>query len=187
MVLVLLPLVNTQLVNRELCFDGSSIVNKDFLYDFILSGNDISEHKIFIDRIDDEVKQYNSEFDDILQVRTSTENYNYSWNIPEKYLNLNVREYIIGLLTSEAHENHLSDADINIRLRRTLLEIRKWERHNLNKLLCTLIYIIDTFRENDIVWGTGRGSSCCCYILYLIGVHDVDSILYDLDLTEFFR
>jgi DNA polymerase III alpha subunit len=42
-------------------------------------------------------------------------------------------------------------------------------------------------RENDIVWGVGRGSSVASYILYLIGVHKVDSIQYGLDFNEFMR
>jgi len=46
---------------------------------------------------------------------------------------------------------------------------------------------VNIFEENKVVWGTGRGSSCASYILYLIGIHQVDSVKYDLDLGEFFR
>ena len=42
-------------------------------------------------------------------------------------------------------------------------------------------------RENNIVWGVGRGSSVSSYVLYLIGVHKVDSIKYNLDVTEFLK
>ena len=48
-------------------------------------------------------------------------------------------------------------------------------------------YIIDTLRENNIVWGVGRGSSVSSYMLYLIGVHKVDSIKYNLNINEFIR
>jgi len=37
------------------------------------------------------------------------------------------------------------------------------------------------------MWGVGRGSSVSSYILYLIGVHKIDSIKYDLDYKEFLR
>ena len=50
-----------------------------------------------------------------------------------------------------------------------------------------LKYMIDTFRKNDIVWGVGRGSSVASYVLFLIGVHKTDSMLYELDVTEFLR
>ena len=41
-------------------------------------------------------------------------------------------------------------------------------------------------REKNIIWGVGRGSSVSSYILYLIGVHRINSIKYELDYKEFF-
>jgi DNA polymerase III alpha subunit len=35
------------------------------------------------------------------------------------------------------------------------------------------------------VWGIGRGSSVSSYVLYVLGVHDVDSYAYDLDIGDF--
>ena len=49
-------------------------------------------------------------------------------------------------------------------------------------------YFLVTFmRDNKIVWGIGRGSSVASYVLFLLGVHKVDSIQYDLDWQEFLR
>ena len=42
-------------------------------------------------------------------------------------------------------------------------------------------------RKNKIVWGVGRGSSVASYVLYLIGVHKIDSIKYKLEWQEFLR
>jgi DNA polymerase III alpha subunit len=42
-------------------------------------------------------------------------------------------------------------------------------------------------RDNNIVWGVGRGSSVSSYVLYLLGVHRVNSLYYDLDIHEFLR
>jgi DNA polymerase III alpha subunit len=42
-------------------------------------------------------------------------------------------------------------------------------------------------REHNIVWGVGRGSSVASYCLYLIGVHKIDSIKYNLDIKEFLK
>jgi DNA polymerase III alpha subunit len=42
-------------------------------------------------------------------------------------------------------------------------------------------------RSNNIVWGVGRGSSVASYVLYLLGVHKVDSIKYGLDIREFLK
>jgi hypothetical protein len=49
------------------------------------------------------------------------------------------------------------------------------------------LYLVDFMRENKIVWGVGRGSSVASYILYIIGVHKVNSIQYGLDFHEFMR
>ncbi len=57
----------------------------------------------------------------------------------------------------------------------------------MTKVLNLLLYLVDHFRTNKIVWGVGRGSSVASYILYLIGIHKVDSIKYDLDIGEFLK
>jgi len=48
-------------------------------------------------------------------------------------------------------------------------------------------YFVDTMQANNVVWGVGRGSSVASYVLYLIGVHKIDSIKYNLDWQEFLR
>jgi len=54
-------------------------------------------------------------------------------------------------------------------------------------LLKFLRYMVQVMRDNNIVWGVGRGSSVASYVLYLIGVHKIDSLYYDLDVTDFLR
>jgi DNA polymerase III alpha subunit len=56
----------------------------------------------------------------------------------------------------------------------------------IDVLLC-IKYLVDYMREHNIVWGVGRGSSVASYCLYLIGVHKVDSIKYQLDIKEFLK
>jgi len=54
-------------------------------------------------------------------------------------------------------------------------------------LLIYLKYLVDTLRSQNIVWGVGRGSSVASYCLYLIGVHKVNSMQYNLDIHEFLK
>lgn len=54
-------------------------------------------------------------------------------------------------------------------------------------ILKTMKFIVDTLRANNIVWGVGRGSSVASYALYLMGVHRVDSVKYNLPINEFFK
>jgi DNA polymerase III alpha subunit len=42
-------------------------------------------------------------------------------------------------------------------------------------------------KANNIIWGVGRGSSVASYVLYLLEVHRVDSMYYNLDIREFLR
>lgn len=66
-------------------------------------------------------------------------------------------------------------------------ELTLFAQYNLIELLCYLKYLVDTMRSNNIIWGVGRGSSVASYVLYLLGVHKVDSIKYGLDIREFLK
>jgi DNA polymerase III alpha subunit len=72
-------------------------------------------------------------------------------------------------------------------LQRIGQELLLYQERNLFPLLQQLKYIVDTWRTNNIVWGVGRGSSVASYALYLIGVHRINSIYYDLDIQEFLK
>jgi DNA polymerase III alpha subunit len=62
-----------------------------------------------------------------------------------------------------------------------------FQERNLFDLLRYLKYLVDTLQANRMIWGVGRGSSVASYVLYLLGVHRIDSIFYDLDPSEFLR
>jgi DNA polymerase III alpha subunit len=66
-------------------------------------------------------------------------------------------------------------------------ELTLFAQYNLIELLCYLKYLVDTMRSNNIIWGVGRGSSVASYVLYLLGVHKVDSMKYGLDIREFLK
>lgn len=66
-------------------------------------------------------------------------------------------------------------------------ELQLFTKHKMYDLLYYLKYLVDIMRENNIVWGVGRGSCVASYVLYLIGVHKIDSIKYQLDINEFLK
>ena len=70
---------------------------------------------------------------------------------------------------------------------RVHMEYEKYVKHNMVDILLYTIYLMDVIVENNIVIGVGRGSSVSSYILYLIGVHKIDPIQYELDCNEFFK
>jgi DNA polymerase III alpha subunit len=66
-------------------------------------------------------------------------------------------------------------------------ELAAFKERNMLDLLRWLKYFVDTMRKNNVIWGVGRGSSVASYVLFLIGVHKIDSIKYNLDWQEFLR
>lgn len=70
---------------------------------------------------------------------------------------------------------------------RVQTEFMEFERKGMQKMLLWLNYMVSTMRIHDVVWGVGRGSSVASYILYLIGVHKIDSLKYEIDHREFFK
>ena len=176
-----------KLKERTLYYDGDSVVhNLQFLYDKILKDEDLND--IFVEEITPEVKKYNSLSEKPpLRLKEDYRQPVTNWLIPKEYADLNLKKYILEKLEREIETNNYTDDEIVKRIDRVQLELKLWEEHDMNMLLATLIYLVDTLEEESMVWGTGRGSSCCCYVLYLIGLHDVDSVYYKLDIKEFFK
>ena len=101
------------------------------------------------------------------------------WFMPDKYKNIDVLDYLIDLPQFRGCKTPEWD--------RVQEELKAFRERDMIPLLRYMIYLVDFMRENDIVWGVGRGSSVASYVLYLIGVHKIDSIQYDLDWREFLR
>lgn len=178
---------NTVLNDRVLWFDGDSTIEPDGIADMVLRGMKLKSG-VYVSEVTDEIDQFNLISDYQLGEKTENRPFMFDWNIPEKYKTMNVRKFLLKKLETEVARNEaLTADDIDERLTRIDDEIERYNISNLNLLLRATIYIIDTFREKNIVWGVGRGSACSSYILYLIGIHDIDSVYYDLDIGDFLR
>ena len=97
------------------------------------------------------------------------------WFMPDEYKNLDIYRYL---------EEQCGTPD---EVKRVDEEFIEYEKRGLLDLLRFLVYLVKIMRENNIVWGVGRGSSVASYILYLIGIHKITSIQYELDWHEFMR
>lgn len=98
-----------------------------------------------------------------------------TWFIPDSYKSFDIYNYCI--------EHCNNDREIE----RCMEELILYEDLDMVPVLTVLKYIVDTLRENKIVWGVGRGSSVSSYVLYKLGVHKIDSMKYELDYREFLR
>ena len=99
------------------------------------------------------------------------------WAMPVEYVNLDIEDYI--------HKLH---PDLNAaQWMRVGEEMHEFEKRNLTDLLRFLCYFVTVLRSNNIVYGVGRGSSIASYVLYLIGVHRINSYKFNLDIKEFLK
>lgn len=97
------------------------------------------------------------------------------WLMPEEYKSLDIALYVLNKCYTEAE------------LQRAGEELFLFQEKGLFPLLQYLKYLVDVMRENNIVWGVGRGSSVASYVLFLIGVHRINSLYYDLSIDEFLK
>jgi DNA polymerase III alpha subunit len=168
-----------------LWIDGSISVAPENVLTAIADG--VSLSKLFVTSMTPEIEQYNRFSDTVVVVKTEIEPPSVVWNIPEKYKVMDVHSYIINDVLPEQIEQSWSDQEISSRIERVLHELQLYEQHNAMDVLRVLIYIVNTLNESDVIWGVGRGSSVASYVLYLIGVHDIDSVQYQLEITDFLR
>jgi DNA polymerase III alpha subunit len=97
------------------------------------------------------------------------------WHMPEEYKTLDIADHVLSLCNSEAE------------LQRCGQELLLYQERDLFDLLRYLKYLVEIMTTNQIIWGVGRGSSVSSFVLYKLGIHRIDSLYYNLDITEFLR
>ena len=97
------------------------------------------------------------------------------WRMPEEYRKLDIARWLLDECATDPELQRVAD------------ELMLFQERDLFDLLRWLKYFVDTMRKHKVVWGVGRGSSVASYVLYLIGVHRINSMYYDLDISEFLK
>lgn len=98
-----------------------------------------------------------------------------NWFMPKDAVSENLVEMLYSMCETKEQQDRVSQ------------ELELFIQHDMYDLLFYLKYLVDTMRQNKIVWGVGRGSSVASYVLFLIGIHKIDSIKYNLDIKEFLK
>jgi len=98
-----------------------------------------------------------------------------AWAMPEEYQSLDIAAHVLSLCQTEQQ------------LQRVGEELLLYQERNMFDLLRYLKFLVDKLKSKNIIWGVGRGSSVASYVLYLLEVHRIDSMYYDLDPSEFLR
>lgn len=98
-----------------------------------------------------------------------------NWHMPEEYKNFDIAKYVLDQCQNQAE------------MQRAGQELLLYQERDMFVLLRYLKYLVDTMRANNIVWGVGRGSSVSSFVLFLIGVHKINSLYYGLEIDEFLK
>jgi len=126
----------------------------------------------------EDVKQYNKFAKELdLPSLSNKANWSKDFNIPQHYKDLDVEKFVYDKLEQ-------GDPD---QIGRVEMELELYKARNLLPMLQLVIYIVDTLRKHNLVWGVGRGSSVASYVLFLLGVHKVNSHKYKLNIREFLK
>lgn len=155
---------------------GRLIMNVDSALELIYHGKNFKEFDLDQSCVDDYAtsgKQLNAVVD--TDKSSFDEQNQKNWYMPDSYKNMDIEKYIYDLVITDEEKLRVD------------MEIELYKKFNLYTVLKYLVYLVDLMRQNNIVWGVGRGSSVSSYVLFLIGIHKVDSIKYNLDINEFLR
>lgn len=176
--------------------DNEIIINEDKLIDLFLQGKSV--HMVTMENTStiDTYNHFSNLFKigNIIDVETpsgGSDKYNKelveNWYMPDEYKTLDLMDHLYTQVCKElqmAPSDFVSNSSKWIRVEQ---ELEEYTQRGLLPLLKYMVYFVSVMKENKVVMGVGRGSSVASYVLYLIGVHKIDSIKYNLDYKEFFR
>lgn len=97
------------------------------------------------------------------------------WFMPKQYHEMDIAYWLLEQCKTDAERQRVGE------------ELLLFLEKDLFTLLKYLKYLVDTMRKYNVVWGVGRGSSVSSYVLYLIGIHKINSLYFDLDVKEFLK
>ena len=138
---------------------GQLTVNPDVLKDYFDGCSKLGQMPAFHNQV------LPSTIDDALK----------DWNIPDDIASLDLDIYFAEKVSSieEAH--------------RVVEELVLFKERGLIPMLRFMIYLVRVMKDHNIIWGVGRGSSVSSFLLYLVGLHQVNPVKYNLDIKEFIR
>jgi hypothetical protein len=165
---------------------GQAILASDNLRELLLQGKNIGHLNVIRD---DDITLY-EQYQDILlynktifldapEEKLSFDDFHLQkadeWVFPEEYQEIDVHQWLLNKCKTQEEIDRVNT------------EYLLYEERDLVMLLRLFIFLVDYMRKNKFIWGVGRGSSVSSYILYLIGVHRVDSLKYGFDIKDYLK
>ena len=161
---------------------GEFILDSEDVFDLYMQNPDGPACRVWLqekleihDDLDLDLSEFRVYQDPRLDLHSYDQQKQSRWLMPEHYVSFPIAEYLLDQCKSEAE------------LQRVGEELLMFAERDMLMLLRYMKYLVDVMTENQIVWGVGRGSSVASYCLYLLGVHRINSLYYDLDIREFLK
>ena len=165
---------------------GQAILSSDNLRELVLQGKNISHLNVIFDEEIELFQKYQQDLlnetitfldapEEILDFDSFHQKCADEWIFPKTYQHIDVKNWLLDKCKTQVEIDRVNE------------EYALYEERDLIMLLRLFIYIIDYFRKNNYVWGVGRGSAVSSFCLYLIGVHRVDPIKYNLNIRDFLK
>lgn len=162
---VLSNMPSTELVERdlvELLYQdkrGALTINDDFLDSYVSGCKHLGQSPVFYKQ-----SLPDSPAEAIKQ-----------WGLPVYYTELDLDMFFADKISSMEEAIRVAD------------ELVLFRQRGLEPMLRYMIYMVQVMKDNHIVWGVGRGSSVSSFLLFLVGLHQINPIKYNLDIKEFIR
>lgn len=165
---------------------GQAILSSDNLRELLMQGKNIGHLNVVFDEEIELFQKHQAELlsETITFLEAPEEKLTFDefhaeraqeWIFPAIYQQLDVKNWLLDKCKTQQEIDRVNE------------EFALYEERDLIMLLRLFIFLVDYMRKNDYVWGVGRGSSVSSYILYLIGVHRVDSLKYGFDIKEYLK
>jgi len=165
---------------------GQAILSSDNLRELLLQGKNISHLNVIFDEEIKLFEEYQSALlsetvtfldapEEVLTFDEFHQNCADEWIFPVVYQQIDVLSWLLDKCKTQEEIDRVND------------EYTLYKERDLIMLLRLFIFLVDYMRKNKFVWGVGRGSSVSSYILYLIGVHRVDSLKYGFDIRDYLK
>lgn len=172
---------SSDLKDRVLWFDGKSSIKPEHVIDAVYRQY-VDGQEFYVSELSDEIKAYNRMVlpQERIDIRTGIgEPPAPEWpaEIDDVDVDSAVAERLAEFIPNKPNAEQY--------IQRVEQELAIYRSKGLYPILKACIFVINTLSANQVVWGVGRGSAVASFVLYLIGVHDVNSVRYNLDITEF--
>jgi DNA polymerase III alpha subunit len=165
---------------------GQAILSSDNLRELLLQGKNISHLNVIFDEEIDLFREHQSALlpetitfldapEEVLTFDEFHQKCAEEWIFPVVYQQIDVHSWLLDKCKTQQQIDRVN------------VEYSLYEARDLIMLLRLFIFLVDYMRKNKFVWGVGRGSSVSSYILYLIGVHRVDSLKYGFDIRDYLK